>query len=141
MVALGCSSVSNNTISRLRRISTGTICSANRPSATALAATRATLQRNRLEGRIIPSDGLSGLGGTFDWIVSNPPFHRGVGNDLETAQAFFRGAGTFLAEKGKILVVFNRHLPYMGWIKENFDPVDILERNREFCVVMATKPS
>ena len=49
--------------------------------------------------------------------------------------------GKFDLKGVKILVVFNRHLPYMGWIKENFDPVDILARNREFCVVMATKPS
>ena len=108
-------------------------------SAIALAATTETMDRNDMEGLIVPSDGLSGLNGTFDWIVSNPPFHQGVADDLDVAADFFRTAGTFLNEKGKILVVFNRHLPYMGWIKENFDRVDVLKRNREFCVVLATK--
>lgn len=109
-------------------------------SATALAATTATLKRNGMSGRVVPSNGLSGLNGTFDWIVSNPPFHQGVADDLDIACDFFRSAGTFLNEKGRILVVFNRHLPYMGWIKENFDRVEILARNPEFCVVQAIKP-
>jgi 16S rRNA (guanine1207-N2)-methyltransferase len=72
--------------------------------------------------------------------VSNPPFHLGVRDDLDIAADFFRRAGTFLNEKGKILVVFNRHLPYTGWIKEYFDHMEFLAKNREFCVVQATKP-
>ena len=109
-------------------------------SAAAVAAAHETLDRNGMQAQVLPSRGLSGLTGTFDWIVSNPPFHQGVADDLDVAADFFRSAGTFLNEKGKILVVFNRHLPYMGWIKDNFDPVGVLARNREFCVVQATKP-
>ena len=108
-------------------------------SALAIEAGNRSMLVNGLKARSLPSNGLSELEGRFDWIVSNPPFHRGVGNDLETAQAFFRGAGTFLAEKGKILVVFNRHLPYTGWMRESFRKVDCLAQNREFTVMQASK--
>ena len=29
------------------------------------------------------------LKGSFDWIISNPPFHRGIRNDLDIARNFF----------------------------------------------------
>lgn len=107
-------------------------------SAAALAAAAKTHEINDIKGKIIASDGLSCVSEKYDWIATNPPFHQGVRDDLDVAAVFFRLAGTFLTEKGKILVVFNRHLPYMGWIKENFDHVETLVRNREFCVVKAT---
>jgi 16S rRNA (guanine1207-N2)-methyltransferase len=108
-------------------------------SALAIEAGRRSLQRNGMRAACVASNGLSELQGRFDWIVSNPPFHRGIGNDLEIAFRFFRDAGTFLSEKGKILVVFNRHLPYGGWLREFFKRVDCLAQNREFTVIEASE--
>jgi 16S rRNA (guanine1207-N2)-methyltransferase len=108
-------------------------------SALALEASRRTLHANGLEAESLPSDGLAELRGRFDWIISNPPFHRGVENDLDVAARFFTDAGTFLEENGKILVVFNRHLPYTGWLRKSFNRVDCLARNREFTVIQASK--
>lgn len=109
-------------------------------SALALEASRRGLARNGLEGRLLASDGLSELTGRFDWIISNPPFHRGVGHDLEIAADFFRRAGTFLSGNGRIRVVFNRHLPYEGWLRESFGHIEWLAANRSFTVLQASKP-
>jgi 16S rRNA (guanine1207-N2)-methyltransferase len=108
-------------------------------SALAIEAVRRSLRRNGMQAACLASDGLSELQGRFDWIVSNPPFHRGVGNDLDVASRFFRDAGTFLSEKGKILVVFNRHLPYGGWLRESYKRVDCLAQSREFTVIEASE--
>ena len=108
-------------------------------SALAIESGRRSLEANGRHAESLPSDGLSEAKGRFDWIVSNPPFHRGVRNDLDVAEAFFREAGTFLRKNGKILVVFNRHLPYTGWLRKSFNRVDCLAQNRAFTVIQASK--
>ena len=109
-------------------------------SALALEAGKRSLAANQLEAVSLPSNGLAELEGRFDWILSNPPFHRGVRDDLGIAADFFRQSGTFLTEKGRILVVFNRHLPYEGWLRDQFKNVSRLASNREFTVIEANKP-
>ncbi len=109
-------------------------------SSLAIEASRRAFAANGLEARLLPSDGLSDVTGRFDWIISNPPFHRGVANDLDIAADFFRRSGTFLAEKGRILVVFNRHLPYSGWLRKYFKKVDCLASGREFTIIQASEP-
>jgi 16S rRNA (guanine1207-N2)-methyltransferase len=109
-------------------------------SALALASAERSLQRNGLSGHLLPSDGCSELHGSYDWIVSNPPFHRGVRNDLEVAAAFFREAANFLGESGKMAVVFNRHLPYVRWMRESLAAVEVMADDGSYLVVSARAP-
>lgn len=113
-------------------------------SAPALESSRRSLQANGLDpdhdARLLPSDGLAEVQGRFDWIVSNPPFHRGVGNDLEVAAQFIRGAGAHLSKTGKMVVVFNRHLPYTRWLGDAFGTVERLDETGEYQVVLAAGP-
>ena len=109
-------------------------------SALALEASRRSLRLNGLKAHVLASDGLAGADGAFDWIVSNPPFHRGVDNDLDIAAGFFDRAGTFLRRDGRIVVVFNRHLPYARWMRERFRSVEPLVQGRDFTVMMASEP-
>jgi 16S rRNA (guanine1207-N2)-methyltransferase len=113
-------------------------------SALALESTRRSLQANGIgadpDVRLLPSDGLSEVRGRFDWIVSNPPFHRGVRSDLDVAADFIRRAGTCLAKTGRMVIVFNRHLPYTAWLRDAFGTVDRLADNGEYCVTLAAEP-
>lgn len=109
-------------------------------SALALEAARRSLALNECSTRLLASNGLSDLEGDFDWIVTNPPFHRGVDDDLDIAADFFRQAGTFLKPDGKIVVVFNRHLPYERWARASFHYVTRLAQNRAYTVIQASKP-
>jgi 16S rRNA (guanine1207-N2)-methyltransferase len=107
-------------------------------SALAIEAGRRTLAANGLKAVSIASNGFSELSGRYDWIVSNPPFHRGVEQDVGISADFFYEAGTFLSENGRIRVVFNRHLPYTGWARQSFNRVDCLVKTREFTVIEAS---
>jgi len=109
-------------------------------SALAIEASGRSLSLSGLKGALLPSDGLSELEGRYDWIISNPPFHRGVSNDLEIAANFFTEAGTFLTENGRIVIVCNRHLPYASWLQNHFDRVERLDENSEFIIIQAGKP-
>jgi 16S rRNA (guanine1207-N2)-methyltransferase len=109
-------------------------------SALALEASGRTLSLNGMKAALLPSDGLSELEGRYDWIISNPPFHRGVSNDLEIAEKFFAEAGTFLTENGRIVIVCNRHLPYASWLQNHFDRVERLDENSDFVIIQAGKP-
>jgi 16S rRNA (guanine1207-N2)-methyltransferase len=109
-------------------------------SALALESSALTLQLNGLTAAVLPSDGLSQLQGSYDWIISNPPFHRGIHNDLEIADRFFAEAGTFLTENGRIVIVCNRHLPYTSWLQNHFSLVKRLDADNQFTVILAAKP-
>ncbi len=117
-------------------------------SALALESSRRSLAASGLDPAavtLLASDGLSGLSPAaadrFDWIVSNPPFHRGVRNDFDVAAAFFRSAGTFLREAGKMVVVFNRHLPYPQWLQGAFGRIERLAESGEYTVIEASRPA
>ncbi len=57
-------------------------------------------------------DVTTGLPGTYDAIVMNPPFHSGVASDIDLGRAFLTSALAALARGGKLLLVANRQLPY-----------------------------
>ena len=109
-------------------------------SSLALESSRRSLQANDLQAELLASDGLAGLEGRYDWIVSNPPFHRGIRNELEISGLFFRHAGTFLTQNGKIVIVCNKHLPYEKWLHNDYSQVDRLDANNEFMIIQAGKP-
>ncbi|MGH8033672.1 MAG: methyltransferase [Lysobacterales bacterium] len=109
-------------------------------SALALESARLSMQANGLEARLLPSSGLCEVGQRFDWIVSNPPFHRGVATHYDIARDFFTKARHVLTRQGKILLVCNRHLPYEDWLREQFGQVDEVHGTNEFKVLCALRP-
>lgn len=48
----------------------------------------------------------------LDFIVMNPPFHDGVGEDKNLGQKFIETAAHHLRRNGQCWIVANKHLPY-----------------------------
>ena len=56
---------------------------------------------------------LDGVGDQrFDMIITNPPFHQGIGTDYDVVARFLQSCERHLHEDGVVLMVANRFLPY-----------------------------
>ena len=77
--------------------------------------------------------------GTFDVVVTNPPFHVGKGTDLSVPRAFIKDAWTALRPGGQLALVANRTLPYERLTADQFGAVHTLHDGRRFKVLGATR--
>ncbi len=57
-------------------------------------------------------DVATGIPGTYDAILMNPPFHTGQATDIDLGRAFLSTAAAALRRGGKLCLVANRQLPY-----------------------------
>ena len=98
--------------------------------ARALACARRNLARHSREIGYHWHDVTTGLPGTYDAIIMNPPFHTGQATDVDLGRAFLKTAAA-LNRGGKLLLVANRQLPYeaaletsgMAWRKITEDRI------------------
>jgi 16S rRNA (guanine1207-N2)-methyltransferase len=75
----------------------------------------------------------------LDFIVSNPPFHEGGGEDKALGQAFIRSAAGALRKGGALWIVANRHLPYEAILAESFAKVRLVAEGGGYKVFEARK--
>lgn len=75
----------------------------------------------------------------LDFIVSNPPFHEGGGEDKTLGQAFIRAAADALRKGGALWMVANRHLPYEAILAESFAKVRLVAEGGGYKVFEARK--
>nr|WP_295106875.1 class I SAM-dependent methyltransferase [uncultured Caulobacter sp.] len=75
----------------------------------------------------------------LDFIVSNPPFHEGGGEDKTLGQAFITSAAASLRKGGVLWIVANRHLPYEAILGESFAKVRLVGEGGGYKVFEARK--
>ncbi len=61
----------------------------------------------------------------LDWVVCNPPFHRGHVRDVALGQSIVRRACHALKHGGELYLVANRQLPYEKLLAEQLSHVEI----------------
>jgi 16S rRNA (guanine1207-N2)-methyltransferase len=101
-------------------------------NAMALASCELTLQANQLQAKVYPSDGLLHVTGTFDGIISNPPFHDGLTSTTDIATQFVTMSEKQLKPNGIWQIVANRHLPYASTIAQVFGAFEVPAENNKF---------
>lgn len=75
----------------------------------------------------------------LDFVVTNPPFHEGGGEDKGLGQAFIKSAAAMLKKSGVLWIVANRHLPYEAVLNELFKSVRPIADGGGFKVYEARK--
>jgi len=75
----------------------------------------------------------------LDFVVSNPPFHDGGGEDKTLGQAFIASAAAALRKGGVLWIVANRHLPYEAILAESFAKVRLVGESSGYKVFEAKK--
>lgn len=106
-------------------------------NALALKSCEDTLNTNGLHGKVLGSDGLSELEGSFDLVVSNPPIHAGVKTDTSMSMRLLETLHEHLRPGGRLIVVANIHLPYEKWLTKQFRRCRQLASNEHFKVIGA----
>lgn len=108
-------------------------------NALAVLASEWTLKENGLEARTFASDGFSAVSGTFDWIISNPPFHDGLATDYQFTERFITEAKRFLKPGGRLRIVANAHLKYLPLLQKAFGNARTVSENTRFRVFEARR--
>jgi len=70
----------------------------------------------------------------FDLIVTNPPFHDGHRNTIDTSLNLFAQAKEKLRPEGAFVVVANRHLNYATHLRKLFGEVLSVAENKKFVI-------
>ncbi len=105
-------------------------------NAFALVAAQRTFSVNGLSPREIrPVDGIDAVGDQrFDLIVTNPPFHQGIGTDYTVVSRFLQSCEQHLTDEGVLLLVANRFLPYERMVPKGLQ-VSLLAEDAKFKVL------
>ena len=77
------------------------------------------------------------FGRCFDVVITNPPFHQGVGVDYEVACQFVRDAARVLRRDGRLFLVANRFLRYGDLIRDTFGNVATVYADNRYHVLTA----
>ncbi|GAA0856582.1 methyltransferase [Aliiglaciecola litoralis] len=101
-------------------------------SALAITCAKLSLEKNDLKGDVIASDGLAQIQGSFDHIMTNPPFHTGIKTDYSITQTFIQQVGEHMHRNSTLLVVANRFLPYSDLLKTAFGKVKTIAYTPKF---------
>ncbi|RLD40126.1 MAG: hypothetical protein DRI86_15835 [Bacteroidetes bacterium] len=76
---------------------------------------------------------------SMDMIISNPPFHFEHEENTEISLNLFRKSILVLKTGGRMIVVYNRHLNYIPFLKSIFSNTKIVAESNRFVVVECWK--
>lgn len=92
-------------------------------------------------GRAVLRDGLPPAeGGAFDFILSNPPFHRGKAEDPGLITDMISRVAPLLRGKGTLIFVAQKRLPLEAELRKHFKEPTTLAEDRTFRVWQGRRP-
>jgi 16S rRNA (guanine1207-N2)-methyltransferase len=109
-------------------------------NALAIASAQKTITENKLTHcKVFASDIFSDITDTYDYMVANPPFHKGHDTYYADVEQFLREAKNHLHENGRLRVVANMFLRYDEPLEQQFGYVKTLIKTNKYKVLEAVK--
>ncbi|WP_153447733.1 16S rRNA (guanine(1207)-N(2))-methyltransferase RsmC [Vibrio algicola] len=108
-------------------------------SALAIESSKATLAINGLDGEVFASDIYSDVGKSYDFLISNPPFHSGLDTQYSAAETLLSQAPQHLSARGQMFIVANSFLKYQPIIEQAFGHCIVAAKNTKFAIYHANK--
>lgn len=111
-------------------------------SLAAVAAAQQAITESGLSNlHALSSDGIQAVRDQhFDLIVTNPPFHMGGVQTMQTAERFIRDAAQVLNPRGRFYLVANRFLKYEPTLRSCFQNLEEVSGDTRYKVLRATGP-
>lgn len=103
----------------------------------ALESSQRTLSQHHLSAEVVASDVFSHIAGRFDLIISNPPFHDGIGTSYFAVETLITQAKQRLKAGGELRIVANAFLPYPDLLDRTFGQHKVLAQTGKFRVYAA----
>ncbi|WP_261857451.1 16S rRNA (guanine(1207)-N(2))-methyltransferase RsmC [Photobacterium sanguinicancri] len=108
-------------------------------SALALESARETFKLNNLEAKFTATDVFTELPGSYNYLVSNPPFHSGLKTCYEPTENFIAQAPQHLHNDGALIIVANSFLQYPPLIQKSFGECRTAATTNKFNIYAAKK--
>lgn len=104
------------------------------------ALTLESARQNVPRARAILADALPERGAPYDWIVSNPPYHRSKAETREVVDRLIRDAPGSLSGEGRLAMVVQRRLPVERLLEDSFRSVERRAADATYRVWLAEGP-
>ncbi|WP_430462452.1 class I SAM-dependent methyltransferase [Thalassolituus sp. LLYu03] len=132
VIDIGCGNGLLALVAKSRNTALNVIATDDSQAATESAAHNA--QINGLDIQVRHGDILSAVTEKADLILCNPPFHDGHTQLTNIAQRMFEESAEHLTANGQLLVIANRHLPYLPLLRNSFRNVEVMSADQRFSV-------
>lgn len=76
---------------------------------------------------------------SYDWVITNPPFHIGAKAAVSLGQEFIRRAASVLPKGGRLFLVANATLPYNSVLSEAFSNWELVTTSQGYKAIHARK--
>ena len=104
-------------------------------NAAALACCQKNFDAHAIKGEVIAADCADVIHQRFDWVVCNPPFHRGFAHEKSLTEKFLKSAKSHLKNSGTAFFVVNEFIPIESAAAPYFHSLETLGSEAGFKVL------
>ncbi|MEZ8093198.1 16S rRNA (guanine(1207)-N(2))-methyltransferase RsmC [Photobacterium swingsii] len=108
-------------------------------SALAIESAKETFRINNLEAKFTATDVYAELPGSYNYLISNPPFHAGLKTFYAATEDFIAQAPQHLHDDGALIIVANSFLQYPPLIEKSFGECRTAATTNKFNIYAAKK--